>query len=246
MTLELLDARVKLIMLLTVSTLSVFSLSVIPLAVLLVILLAALVMGKADIKSAFMQIKGMLKLLALLFVLQCVFNRSGRAIISAGGITLLTSGGMSMAAVVVLRLLVILLSAVIVLTGQSRDHLLALNQWHVPYEISFMVMAAMRFVPILRQEASDVLCAVQMRGTRLSGLGPVNKMKVYAGIMLPVLSGTIRRCEQMSIAMEARAFRAMNGRTSMRRLHMCRKDWVYAAVFEALMCAVLVLVILCR
>jgi energy-coupling factor transport system permease protein len=188
----------------------------------------------------------MLGLLLLLFILQCIFNRSGSAMVKVGDIVILTHDAVITAGVVVLRLLVVLLSAVIVLTGQSRDYLLALNQWHVPYEISFMVMAAMRFVPILRQEASDVLCAVQMRGTRLNGLGLGNKIKVYSSIMLPVLSGTIRRCEQMSVAMEARAFRAMPGRTSMRCLRMKPVDWAWAVVFEALMCPVLVLVILCR
>ncbi len=238
MKLETLDPRVKLLMLLVISTISVLARSLSMLLILLAVTLLLLFVGGADMKDAFGRLSGMIKLILTLFIVQCIFTRSGSPLLEVKGFTLITAGGFSMAALVTLRLFIILLSAVLILTGDSRDYLLALNQWHLPYEISFMVMAALRFVPILREEAQDVLCAVQMRGTKVKKTSLMNKMRVYTGILMPVVSGAIRRSEQMSVAMEARAFRARPTRTSMRRLVMKRGDWLYLAVFAVVIAAV--------
>ena len=120
------------------------------------------------------------------------------------------------------------------LTGEARDYLIAMTQCHLPYELAFMVMVALRFIPILREEAQDVLCAVQMRGVRLNKAPLRQKITTYTSIMIPIVSGSIHKAEQTSIAMEARAFRAFTDRTSMRRLQMSKADWIYLAAFTAL------------
>lgn len=235
MRLSLLDPRVKLILLLAISTVSVTAGRPIVLAAVLVLVLVVLLLGGVHLRNALRRIRGMVGLICLLFLIQCVFTRSGEAVLTIGGFPLVTSGGLTAAALVALRLLIILLSAVIILTGESRDYLLALNQWHIPYEISFMVLVALRFIPILREEARDVLCAVQMRGTPLKKTSLRHKLSVYVHILLPIVSGAIRRSEQTSIAMEARAFRSNPRRTNMRRLHMKSRDWLYLAGFTLIL-----------
>lgn len=229
-----LDARVKLYMLLALSTASVLSRRPAALCALLALTLAALLSMGADAAGAFRKLRGAAGLIFSVFLLQCIFNRAGQPLISVGGLTLVTETGAETALCVMLRLFIILMSALIILTGQSRDYLLALGQLGLPYEVCFMVMAAMRFLPLLREEASDVLCAVQMRGTRVKGAGIVSRLRTYTGVALPIVAGAIRRSEKMAIAMEARAFRSMPSRTSIRRLKMKRSDWAFFAVFTAL------------
>ncbi len=48
-------------------------------------------------------------------------------------------------------------------------------------------------------------------------------------------AGAIRRSEQMATAMEARAFRVMPRRTSMRKLKMKNRDWICLGIFLFLM-----------
>ena len=162
-----------------------------------------------------------------------------------GAFTLVTTGGVSAAAAVALRLLIVLLSALIILTGQRRDYLLALLQLGLPYEICFMVLAGLHFLPLLREESRDVMYAVQMRGTRVQGTSLKNRLGVYLRVAVPIVAGAIRRSEQMSVAMETRAFRSRPKRTSMRRLRMRRSDWAVLAGFCAALAAIILGVKLC-
>jgi len=98
-------------------------------------------------------------------------------------------------------------------------------QWKIPYEIAFMVMVGLHFLPILREEALNVYYAVQMRGTELQKISTSQKLKLYTLIMLPIISGAIHRAEQMAISMEARAFRAFPQRTYMRKLRLKKIDY---------------------
>lgn len=231
MKLESLDPRVKLAMLASLSTASVLSSDLRLLAALLALCLCVLLLGGVSLVRALSRLRAALRLTAAVFVLQCIFNRSGEPLLSPCGVTLLTRGGIAAATAVMLRLMIILLSAVIVMTGQRRDYLLALVQLRLPYEIAFMVMAGLRFLPLLREEASDVMYAVQMRGTKIDGAPLRQRLSVYLRIAMPVVAGAIHRSEKLSAAMEARAFRAFPTRNSMRLLRMTRGDRIYLAVF---------------
>jgi energy-coupling factor transport system permease protein len=219
-----LDPRPKMLLVLCISTLAVVWRDPVWLAGLLAVTCAILAFGGVAPSSAAAQVKSVLKVIAILFIVQCVFVRTGDPLVSVGGVTLVTSGGLSVALGVTLRLVIVVCSALILLTGEARDYLLALVQCRVPYEIAFMVMTAVHFLPILREEALDVYNAVQMRGTEIAKASARGKLRVYARIALPIVAGAIRRAEQVSLAMDTRAFRACPRRTSMRRLTLAPRD----------------------
>jgi energy-coupling factor transport system permease protein len=241
MNLSRLDPRIKLLLLLGLSSVSLFLRQ--PAALLVLLALSAFILLAGGLRPALIwgRLRGLFGLVALLFLIQCLFNRSGGPLLSLAGLTLVTEAGFSTAVLVSLRLLIIMLSALIVLSGEPRDYLLALTQCKIPYEIAFMVLAALRFIPMLREEAQDVLCAAQLRGLRLKKTSLPKRAKAYISLMLPVTAGAIRRAEQLSLAMEARAFRAYPHRTTMRRLRLQPGDWAYAAVFCLVLAAVLVI-----
>lgn len=218
------DPRPKMLLVLCISTLAVVWHDPVWLAGLLGSTVLVLMLGRVDPRSAARQVRGVLAAIAVLFIVQCVFVRSGDPLLSAGGVTLVTVDGVSVALGVSLRLLIVVCSALILLTGEARDYLLALVQCKVPYELAFMVMTAVHFLPILRGEAMDVYHAVQMRGTEIAKAGLGDKLRVYTRITLPIVAGAIKRAEQVSIAMEARAFRATPRRTFMRRLRLAPRD----------------------
>ncbi|MGE4484619.1 MAG: energy-coupling factor transporter transmembrane protein EcfT [Oscillospiraceae bacterium] len=239
MSLKTLDPRVKLLMLIGLSGTAVFSRSLWELIALLLLTVLTLLAGGVALGRLWGQSRRMFGLIALIFVLQCVFTRRGEPLISAFGFVFVTVSGAKAGGVVVLRLLIILFSALIVLTGEARDYLLAMTQSHVPYELAFMVMIAMRFIPALREEASDVLCAAQMRGTRIKDAPIQKKLRTYVMLALPITAGAIRRSDQTAIAMEARAFRLMPKRTSMRRLRFKTADIVYLAAYFTVLAAII-------
>ena len=243
MSLSKLDPRVKLVLLLALSTSALAIKVPLTLLALLCIVLLILLIGNIKPQVIWIKLRGLLGLVLMLFLLQCLFSRSGEPFLAIYGFTLVTESGFQTAVLVCLRLLIVILSALMVATGESRDYLLALTQCKVPYEIAFMVLAALRFLPMLREEAQDILCAAQMRGLKVKKAGLKKQAGAYISIVIPVVAGAIRRAEQLSIAMEARGFRAMPRRTSMRRLRMRASDWIYFASFCAILAAALILTI---
>ena len=198
---------------------------------LLLMTLLILLAGGVRPSDIWLKLRALFGLVLMLFLMQCLFNRSGEPVLTLLGFTIVREMGFQTAVLVSLRLLIVIVSALVVVVGDTRDYLLALTQMKIPYEIAFMVLAALRFLPMLREEAQDVLCAAQMRGMRLKKTSLKKQFSAYLSIVIPVVAGAIKRAEQLSIAMEARGFRSHPRRTSMRRLSMRPKDWIYAASF---------------
>ena len=241
MNLMRLDPRVKLFLLAGLSSASLAVRAFAALPALLVLVLLILLAGGVKPGEIWTKLRGLFGLIAALFLLQCVFNRNGDPLFAAFGITLVTDMGFHTAVFVSLRLLIILLSALIVAVGEARDYLLSLTTLKIPYEIAFMVLAALRFLPMLREEASDVLNAAQLRGLRVKNAGLKQQANAYLSIVIPVVAGAIHRAEHLSIAMESRGFRAFSKRTNMRFLRMRASDWIYFAAFCAAVTAVFIL-----
>ena len=239
MKLTLLDPRVKLFFLIGISTVSLILSMPIALIALLVISLLIILAGGVRPAAIWQKLRGLFGLIIMLFLLQCIFNRTGKPLLALPTFTFVTDIGFKTAVLVNLRLLIIILSALIVAAGESRDYLLALTQCKVPYEIAFMVLAGLRFLPSLREEARDVLCAAQMRGLRIKKTGLKTRVGAYISIVTPVVAGAIKRAEQLSVAMEARGFRAFPQRTTLRRLRMRAADWIYLLLFCLVLAALL-------
>ena len=241
MSLSRLDPRVKLFLLFGISTAALILRTPFALIALLFLTFFILLTGRVSLGVIWRKLRGLFGLIAMLFILQCLFNHSGEPLFIVSSLTLVTVSGFYTATLVCLRLLIIIISAFVVATGEPRDYLLALIQLKLPYDIAFMVLAALRFLPMLREEAQDVLCAAQMRGLRLKKSSLRKQAGAYISIVIPVVAGAIHRAEQLSIAMEARGFRAFPRRTSLRRLSMRTADWVYMAAFCAVIATIFAL-----
>jgi energy-coupling factor transport system permease protein len=222
--LEKLDPRSKLVMVFCFSGLAVFfNDAEILFAVFLCLLVLLLAGGKPN--PAYKRVAAGLVTLSLpLFIIQCLFVRGGEAVLTAGNTVLLTHDGLNSALSVALRLLVVSLSAMLLYSEETRDYLLALVQWKVPYEIAFMVMIGIHFIPLIGEEGRNLIFSVQMRGTELKKISTEGKIKAYSQLLLPILAGALQRAKMMSLAMETRAFRAYPKRTYLRQLKLKRRD----------------------
>ncbi len=229
--LECLDPRSKMMMTLCISTLAIaFSRPVVLFGILLFCLLILLA-GKAPVKLFLQKIRALLYLILFLFIIQCVFVREGEPLLQIDSLIIITRLGMEIALSVVLRLLILVFSGMILASGQVRDYLLALVQCRVPYELAFMVMMVIRFIPLLRQDAQDVFYAAQMRGTELEKVPFQKKLSILLRLLLPIAAGALERVRIMSIAMETRMFRAYSGRTYHRILTLSNFDKTILLLF---------------
>lgn len=242
MILSSLDARVKLLMLIAVSTTALIIQRPLTLAAVLLLTLILLLSGGVNYTKVWKQTRAMISMIGGIFLIQCVFCRQGLPLIAIGDFPLVTAGGLQIAIIVALRLLIIISSALIVLTGEMRDYLLALRWCRLPYEIVYMTLAALRFIPLLRDEAVSIYSAMQMRGYNIKSATWNKRIKLYLAMLLPITASALHRAGQMSIAMETRAFRCMPKRSQWRSLQFARRDFIFTAIFFVLLIAIIIFI----
>ncbi|KPV63126.1 MAG: Energy-coupling factor transporter transmembrane protein EcfT [Candidatus Bathyarchaeota archaeon BA1] len=130
-----------------------------------------------------------------------------------------------------LRFIVLVESFSIFFLTTSPDHLgLALEQSRVPYEFCFAFTTAVRFVPVLAEEAQTIMDAQRARGLELERGSFMKRVRNYIPILIPLIVSAIRRSLEMAEAMESRAWGASEKRTNLYVLKTKRADYVMALI----------------
>jgi energy-coupling factor transport system permease protein len=130
-----------------------------------------------------------------------------------------------------LRFIVLVESFSIFFLTTSPDHLgLALEQTHIPYEFCFAFTTAVRFVPVLAEEAQTIMDAQKARGLELERGNFLKRIRNYIPILIPLIVSAIRRSLELAEAMESRAWGATKKRTNLYVLKMHRGDIVLLAI----------------
>jgi len=129
------------------------------------------------------------------------------------------------------RFLVLVGSFSIFFLTTSPDHLgLALEQSHVPFEFCFAFTTAVRFVPVLAEEAQTIMDAQKARGLELEKGNFLKRIRNYIPILIPLIVSAIRRSLELAEAMESRAWGATKKRTNLYVLKLRHTDYVFAAI----------------
>ena len=130
-----------------------------------------------------------------------------------------------------LRFVVLIASFSVFFLTTSPDHLgLALQQSHVPYEFCFAFTTAVRFVPVLADEAQTIMDAQKARGLELEKGNLIKRVRNYIPILIPLIVNAIRRSLELAEAMESRAWGANEKRTNLYELKLQRADYVLLAI----------------
>jgi energy-coupling factor transport system permease protein len=130
-----------------------------------------------------------------------------------------------------LRFLVLVESFSVFFLTTSPDHLsLALEQSHVPYEFTFAFTTAVRFVPVLAEEAQTIMDAQKARGLELERGNFLKRVRNYIPILIPLIVSAIRRSLELAEAMESRAWGITSKRTNLYVLKIKLGDVVLLAL----------------
>lgn len=128
-------------------------------------------------------------------------------------------------AAMTLRFIVLVESFSVFFLTTSPDHLgLALEQTRIPYEFVFAFTTAVRFVPVLAEEAETIMDAQKARGLELERGNFLKRIRNYIPILIPLIVSAIRRSLELAEAMESRAWGATKKRTNLYILKMHRGD----------------------
>ncbi|MBQ4325251.1 MAG: energy-coupling factor transporter transmembrane protein EcfT [Clostridia bacterium] len=115
----------------------------------------------------------------------------------------------------------------IALTDAIEALLSPLRLIRVPvHEFAMMMTIALRFIPILIEEAEKIMNAQKSRGADLSTGGPVKRIKGLVPIIVPLFISAFQRAMDLATAMECRCYRGGKGRTKLRRYRVGWRDLV--------------------
>jgi energy-coupling factor transport system permease protein len=148
----------------------------------------------------------------------------------------LTAVAVETAAAMTLRFVVLVESFSVFFLTTSPDHLgLALEQSRVPYEFAFAFTTAVRFVPVLAEEAQTIMDAQKARGLELEKGGFLKRIRNYVPVLIPLIVSAIRRSLELAEAMESRAWGATKKRTNLYALKLLRGDFALLAINVAVL-----------
>jgi energy-coupling factor transport system permease protein len=144
--------------------------------------------------------------------------------------TLLSLDGLLYGLTLGIRLIsLVIASTIFGLTTTPRDFLTSLRKIKVPFEIAFMVNIALRFIPDIKNKASEVLLAQTARGLELEKGSLFKKLRNLTPLLVPLLINYLLTARTSAVTIETRAFRWKTNRTYMRAINMTSVD--YAIIF---------------
>lgn len=139
-----------------------------------------------------------------------LFIRKGGETLWALGPLIITTQGVRFGLTFALRITLIALASLFyVWTTDPRKLVMASVYLKVPYRIAYSLFVALRFVPLVENEARVIREAQTVRGVeQLEG-----KLEAAKRYVIPLLASSLRKAQSTAIAMDARAFGAFPTRT---------------------------------
>jgi energy-coupling factor transport system permease protein len=218
-----LDPRIKFVYVIGVFIAALLFLQIIPLLALFIIQLPFVFLARVQ-RQWLRSLRGAAFLAAFIFLINIVTNFFG------GGYTL-TANNIESATAMTLRFVVLVESFSVFFLTTSPDHLgLALEQSRVPYEFAFAFTAAVRFVPVLAEEAQTIMDAQKARGLELEKGNLLKRIRNYIPILIPLIVSAIRRSLELAEAMESRAWGACKKRTNLYSLKLHKGDYALIVI----------------
>ena len=232
-TIHRLDPRTKLIMLVVYIVALFMASGWVAYAILFSCLAAIIRVSTIPVKSIVKGMKPLVMILVFTGILNLFFTREGRELVNIADKIIITSGGLSRAAMMVARILMLITctflltytTSPIALTDGLEALMGPLKKIGVPvHELSMMMCIALRFIPTLIEETDKIMCAQKARGADFETGSLMDRAKALIPILVPLFISAFRRADELATAMECRCYQGGEGRTKMKILRYHRND----------------------
>jgi energy-coupling factor transporter transmembrane protein EcfT len=125
------------------------------------------------------------------------------------------------------RIAAFILGGLVFVTTTTNEEIVAgLRSLGVPYAFCFAVGTALRLFPTLLSATGTVRQAQAARGHDVEGNNPVDRLRSYVPLLIPVFMTAIRNVKTQAMALEARGFDTRRDRTFYNRQRFRAIDWV--------------------
>jgi len=124
-----------------------------------------------------------------------------------------------------LKVAALVLASVLFLSSTKVEELsVGLSRLGFPYRFGFTITLAFRLVPLFIDSALTVVDAQRLRGYDFDAGGPMQRVRRYVPVIIPVFMGALRKANNMAMALEARGFGRDNAPTSFIEYRMHPRD----------------------
>lgn len=218
-----LDPRIKFIYVCAIFVAAIIFWELLPLIILFLIQVPFVILAGVQ-RQWLRSMRGAAFLATIIFLTNFIFSFIGAGYVDPAYY-------LEYASAMTLRFIVLIESFSVFFLTTSPDHLgLALEQTRIPYEFCFAFTTAVRFVPVLAEEAQTIMDAQKARGLELERGNFFKRIRNYIPILIPLIVSAIRRSLELAEAMESRAWGATEKRTNLYVLKMHRGDFVLIVI----------------
>jgi energy-coupling factor transport system permease protein len=188
-------------------------------------LVSMIIISKVPFKFMIRGMKAILFLLIFTAVMNLLLTQG--EVLWSFGILKITKEGIFTAIFMALRFTYLILGASLMtltttpnkLTDGLEKLFTPLKVIHFPvHEIAMMMSIALRFIPIIMEEADKIMKAQMARGADFENGNIIKKAKAMIPILVPLFVSSFRRANDLALAMEARCYHGGKGRTHMKPL----------------------------
>ena len=243
------DPRTKIVLALLLIAVAFLLQSYGALTLLLVLTVALACSAGKTLAHSMKSLKLVLYLAAMSVVANLIFVR-GTPVAEYGILRLVSLEGLDSSAKMVLRLFLLASAASLLtfcttpfaLTAGLERLLQPLNLVGVRVsELALMMLIALRFLPLLVEEAEKLIFAQSSRCADFNRGNLLQRARSWLPLFVPLFAGVARRGDAMVTAMEARCYRGSAGRTRVRPLEFSAADLALVALMLVLLAVPIVL-----
>lgn len=242
-----LDFRSKVLMITVISIVAFVWESPIALAALTLMVMAACLV--AGVKPGYLKfiIKVMIPFYFLLLIthgfwnIEQVKSLTGKQVLTPlftlpsswwliGGASMSLEGFLYGWSVIFKTLVLVMVIPLAIFTTEVDNMIVSMVRAKIPYKLTFIFSSTLRFFPLLFEEIQTIIEAQRLRGLAVEKMGPVQRVRVYARIAVPLILGAMVRSQQLEVVLQAKAFTGSSERTYLHESLLQRSDYVVIAL----------------
>jgi energy-coupling factor transport system permease protein len=201
--------------------------------------------SKVPLKTVLKSVRAVVFILLFTILLNLLFYKEGNAVWSFW-IIKITDEGLIFSITMALRLILLVIGTSMLtfvttptaLTDAMESLLKPLTYLRINvHDFALIMSIALRFIPSIREEVDKIVSAQKARGAEFDTGNIVKKAKAMLPVLIPLFISSLRRAEELALALDARCYNISDKRTRMKDLRYRSADLAavfYAAVFAGL------------
>ncbi len=131
------------------------------------------------------------------------------------------------------------------LTDGIESLLSPLKKIKVPvHSFAMMITIALRFIPTLVEETEKIMNAQKSRGADFASGSLIKRARALIPILVPLFVSSLKRADELAIAMECRCYRGDKNRTKLVKLTYKGIDWAWLTIGVLMLGVIIALLII--